>query len=242
MIDRELFLAIKFEELVSDDWRSSEAAQAANVLDWGQFLKDRARLKAQGVEGYPTSALVAARARFNLLTNFVVSEIVDTSPAERASLAAKFIRVAWVRWNRACFCGDVQSDWRIPIFLVPHPKKCFQLNSFNALVAIVAGLRSEWVSRAMKRGWDRVNLYNLRIQKDLTSFADPADDFKHIRRAVAQLTDPKLATGASEEAASVRSSVRGRLTDGKAATGVPFLGVFSLGIFMSYSPRELTVV
>ncbi len=97
MIDRELFLAIKFEELVSDDWRSSEAAQAANVLDWGQFLKDRARLKAQGVEGYPTSALVAARARFNLVTNFVVSEIVDTLPSERASVAAKFIRVAWVR-------------------------------------------------------------------------------------------------------------------------------------------------
>jgi GDP/GTP exchange factor required for growth at low temperature len=97
MIDRELFLAIKFEELVSDDWRSPEAAQTANVLDWGQFLKQRARLKAQGVEGYPTSALVAARARFNLLTNFVVSEIVDALPSERASLAAKFIRVAWVR-------------------------------------------------------------------------------------------------------------------------------------------------
>jgi GDP/GTP exchange factor required for growth at low temperature len=99
MIDRELFLAIKFEELVSDDWRSSEAAQAANVLDWGQFLKDRAHLKAQGVEGYPTSALVAARARFNLLTNFVISEIVDTVPSERPTLAAKFIRVAWVRPN-----------------------------------------------------------------------------------------------------------------------------------------------
>jgi Gdp/GTP exchange factor required for growth at low temperatures len=105
MIDRELFLAIKFEELVSDDWRSSEAAQAANVLDWGQFLKDRARLKAQGVEGYPTSALVAARARFNLLTNFVVSEIVDTLPSERASVAAKFIRVAWVRGSCLRFCG-----------------------------------------------------------------------------------------------------------------------------------------
>lgn len=104
-------------------------------------------------------------------------------------------------------------------------QKCFQLNSFNTLVAIVAGLRSEWVSRAMKRGWDRVNVYNLRILKDLTSFADPADDFKHIRRAVAQLTDPKLAAGASEEATSVRSSARGRLADGKAATGVPFLGM-----------------
>ena len=117
-------------------------------------------------------------------------------------------------------------------------QKCFQLNSFNTLVAIVAGLRSEWVSRAMKRGWDRVNVYNLRILKDLTSFADPGDDFKHIRRAVAQLIDPKLAASASEEAASVRSSARGRLADGKAATGVPFLGVSSFE-FMSYSFREL---
>ncbi len=110
MIDRELFLTIKFEELVSDDWRSFEAAQAANVLDWGQFLKDRARLKAQGVEGYRTSALVAARARFNLLTNFVISEIVDTVPAERPTLATKFIRVAWVRPNTVYFPHDVPSD------------------------------------------------------------------------------------------------------------------------------------
>ncbi len=38
MIDRELFLTIKFEELVSDHWQSSKAVQTANVLDWGQFL------------------------------------------------------------------------------------------------------------------------------------------------------------------------------------------------------------
>ena len=79
-----------------------------------------------------------------------------------------------------------------------------------------------------------MNVYNLRILKDLTSFADPADDFNHIRRAVAQLTDPKLATGASEDAVSVRSSARGRLADGK-ATGVPFLGVSSLLIFSKVS-------
>ena len=82
------------------------------------------------------------------------------------------------------------------------------------------------MSRAMKRGWDRINVYNLRILKDLTYFADSTDDFKHIRRAVTQLTDPKLAAGASEEASSVRSSTRGKQTDGKPPTGVPFLGVF----------------
>jgi len=45
------------------------------MLNWGQFFKDRARLKAQGVEGYPTSALAVTHAWFNL-TNFVISEIV----------------------------------------------------------------------------------------------------------------------------------------------------------------------
>ncbi len=220
MIDRELFLAIKFEELVSDDWRGSEAAQVANVLDWGQFLKDRARWKAQGVEGYHTSALVAARARFNLVTNFVISEIVDTPLAHRPSLVSKFIRVAWVRYIISI------SPHRLSFYLFFILQKCFQLNNFSSLVAIVAGLRSDWVSRAMKRGWDRINLYNLRMLKDLTSFTESTDDFKHIRKAIAQLTDPKLTAGASEEASSVRSSTRGKLTDGKPATGVPFLGVF----------------
>ncbi|KAH9061906.1 hypothetical protein EDB87DRAFT_1682575 [Lactarius vividus] len=199
MIDRELFLAIKFEELVSDDWRGPEAAQVADVLDWGQFLKDRARWKAQGVEGYHTSALVAARARFNLVTKFVISEIVDTPLEHRLPVVSKFIRVAW---------------------------KCYQMNNFSSVMAIVAGLRSDWVSRAMKRGWEPLGVHDLRILKDLTVLADPTDDFRHIRGAVARLTDPKLAAGASEEASSVRSSTRGKLTDGKPATGVPFLGVY----------------
>ena len=96
------------------------------------------------------------------------------------------------------------------------------------------------MSRAMKRGWDRVNVYNLRILKDLTSFADCTDDFKHIRRAVTQLTDPKLAAAASEEASSVRSSTRGKLSDGKPPTGVPFLGVLPLITIMSNSNTDVT--
>ena len=78
-----------------------------------------------------------------------------------------------------------------------------EMKSFGTLVAIVAGLRlgSLGVPRDEERvGRGRVNVYNLRILKDITSFADSADDFKHIRRAVAQPTDPKLATGVSEEA------------------------------------------
>ena len=95
MIDRELFLGVKFEELTSDNWVGGY--NEADILDWGQFLKDRARWKAEGRGGYKTSALIAARGRFNLIANFVLSEVVLTHPAERPALVGKFIRIAWVR-------------------------------------------------------------------------------------------------------------------------------------------------
>jgi Gdp/GTP exchange factor required for growth at low temperatures len=93
-IERELFMGLKFEELVVDDWMRS--VEEANVLDWAQFLKDRARYKAESRSGQKTSALVAFRGRFNLCCNFVISEIVLTPPAERHVVLGKFIRLAWV--------------------------------------------------------------------------------------------------------------------------------------------------
>lgn len=93
-IERELFMGLKFEELVVDDWMRS--VEEANVYDWAQFLKDRARYKAEARGGAKTSALVAFRGRFNLCANFIVSEIVLTHPSERAVIVGKFIRVAWV--------------------------------------------------------------------------------------------------------------------------------------------------
>lgn len=95
MIDRELFLNISFQELITSHVIGS--AEDANVLDWAQFLRDRARLTAEGRGGSKTSALTAVRGRFNLLANFVTSEIVLTHPSERAMVINKFIRLAWVR-------------------------------------------------------------------------------------------------------------------------------------------------
>ena len=97
IIERELFIGLKFEELVVDDWRNS--VEESNVLDWAQFLKDRARYKAEGRVTAKTSALVAFRGRFNLFAKFVASEIVMTLPNERLNLVSKFIRVAWVRFT-----------------------------------------------------------------------------------------------------------------------------------------------
>ena len=97
IIERELFIGLKFEELVVDDWRNS--VEESIILDWAQFLKDRARYKAEGRFTLKTSALVAFRARFNLFAKFVASEIVMTLPNERLNLVSKFIRVAWVRFT-----------------------------------------------------------------------------------------------------------------------------------------------
>jgi len=93
MIDRELFMGVKFEELVLDDWAGT---QEIDVLDWTEYLKDRARFKAEHRFQEKTSALAALRARFNLTANFVISEIVLTQPSERPTIVGKFVRVAWV--------------------------------------------------------------------------------------------------------------------------------------------------
>ena len=95
MIDRELLLSINFEELITP--HALGAGEDVNVLDWSHFLRERARLKAEGRGGPKTSALTAVRGRFNLLANFVLSEIVLTHPSERAVVINKFIRVSWVR-------------------------------------------------------------------------------------------------------------------------------------------------
>jgi Gdp/GTP exchange factor required for growth at low temperatures len=93
MIDRELFIGVKFEELVSEHWMECEGI---DVLDWAQFLKDRTRWKAELRFPEKTTALAALWARFNLMVNFVVSEIVLTPPSGRLALVNKFIRIAWV--------------------------------------------------------------------------------------------------------------------------------------------------
>lgn len=94
VIDREIFLGIKFQELVSDEWMQS--SEDFNVRDWMQFLRDRRR-KAELRGKAKLNVLSAARARFNLVANFVVSEIALTSPHDRIVVVGKFIRIAWVR-------------------------------------------------------------------------------------------------------------------------------------------------
>ncbi|KAL1664585.1 hypothetical protein GGF50DRAFT_54504 [Schizophyllum commune] len=203
MIDRELFISVKFDELISGDWLFCEEV---NVLDWAQYLKDRARWKAEQRCADKTSALAAVRARFNLLANFVVSEIVLTPPSERPMVVDKFIRIAW---------------------------KAYQLSSFNTLMAILTGLRSEWVAKAMRRLWHRLGMFETRMLNDFKQYTTSEGDFKYIRHAVEAIADSKP-LDAGSHAPSVVSGGTGD-TPGKGKNGgdravptacIPFIGIY----------------
>ncbi|KAJ6554514.1 hypothetical protein B0H19DRAFT_1153894 [Mycena capillaripes] len=198
MIDRELFMGVKFEEVL-DDWMTYEDVE---VLDWVQFLKDRARSKSDPESADKTSALAAVRARFNLMANFVVSEIVLSPPNERHAVVAKFIRIAW---------------------------HSYLLSSFNTLVAIISGLRNPWVTQAIKT-WKGVGRWEIRVFNDLKVYVTSADDFKYIRQAIADTKSQDVGSHASvvsggdnDPRASKHKSMN---THQQNSACVPFIGVY----------------
>ncbi|KAH7882692.1 hypothetical protein F5I97DRAFT_1816323 [Phlebopus sp. FC_14] len=202
MIDRELFLGIKPEELIMDDWMS---CREVSVLDWAQYLKDRARWKAESRFSQKTSALAAVRGRFNLIANFVVSEIVLTHPNDRHTLVAKFIRTAI---------------------------KAYSYSNFNTLVAILAGLRNEWVNKAMHRHWSRVGPWEMQIFQKLSRFVIAEDDFKAMHQAITAMVDAKPLDVRSHASTVLSNSTsdsqsRRKSNDNKIPSAcVPFIGVY----------------
>ena len=197
IIERELFIGLKFEELVVDDWRNS--VEESNILDWAQFLKDRARYKAEGRLTPTTSALVAFRARFNLFAKFVASEIVMTLPNERLNVVSKFIRVAWVRFTLLPPCHQ----------LTQVHQKLYERGVFNTLISLLAGLRSEWVVQAVGKRWEKLGSSEARVYRDLRLVTGAAGDFRYIRQEV-------------EAAIEVEPTGEGKIQPRTAC--IPFLG------------------
>ncbi|KAH9477116.1 Guanine nucleotide exchange factor LTE1 [Psilocybe cubensis] len=205
MIDRELFMGVKFEELVTGEWIY---CQEINVYEWAQYLKDRARWKAEQQFPEKTTALAAVRARFNLMVSFVISEVVLTPPTERHIVVSKFLRIAW---------------------------KCYSLSNFNTLTAIIMALKDEWVARAMKRqGWNRIGVFEARVFKDLKIFITVADHFKFMRQIVDSIVDAKPLEGSSH-AASVISGGDSQSGKGRGTSDnrpmvptacIPFIGIY----------------
>ncbi|KAJ7042906.1 hypothetical protein C8F04DRAFT_1029796 [Mycena alexandri] len=207
MIDRELFMGVKFEEVL-DDWMAHEDVE---VLDWAQFLKDRARWKTDPEWADKISALAAVRARFNLMTNFIVSEVILSPPHERHAVVAKFIRIAW---------------------------HSYLLASFNTLVAIISGLRNPWVTQAIK-SWKGVGRWEMRVFNDLKVYVTSAEDFKYIRQAIADTKSQDVGSHASvvsggdndPRASKRKSTTADHHVHKPSSACVPFIGVYLSQLF-----------
>jgi GDP/GTP exchange factor required for growth at low temperature len=106
--------------------------------------------------------------------------------------------------------------------------------NFTSLVAIIAGLQSEWVTKAMRRSWGRVGIFETRMFKDLKVFTSNTDDFVYIRQIVESIIDPKNA----EINSHATSVVSGDTQSGKSKAAserpaapiacIPFIGKFIL--------------
>ncbi|KAH8831215.1 hypothetical protein DL96DRAFT_1586895, partial [Flagelloscypha sp. PMI_526] len=206
MIDRELFMGVKFEELIS----SSDSTDPLGgdfggyqVLDWAQFLKDRAQWKNDGMYHERTSALAAVKARFSLISGFVASEIVLTRPEERMRLINKFIRT--------CF-----RDSRMP----------FQ--NYNTTVAIVWGLRNDFVLRILEANPSRFRIgqTEAKMMHALDRFTSRSQEYLYLRNAIQSVAEQAVPV---LDAHATKTKI---VIDRSAC--VPFIGVY-LEQLKSYS-------
>ena len=216
MIERDLFMGIKFEDLVSSSIDASEVSGVMDVLDWNVYTRERAKLRAEAKKGIdvivPTD-LTAVEARFYLMVKFTASEILLTQPQERPALVSKFVRLAFV--SRSCS--------KVPRKKANHPKqKCWQINNYSTLVAIITGLEISPVLVAMQKLWGKVTVSEMRLLEQLKRFASSTNNFRTVREAIANLSEPPAMMG--EGATSVPASQNPTEYTGPSKGCIPFIG------------------
>ncbi len=191
LIEAELLRSVTWDELASSRWR--ERRFGAEVTDWEAFYRDRVRdrLEAQRQgEVHQERAVEAIVARFNLTSNWVASEVVLTQNIdERAAVISKLIRVAW---------------------------KCYLQSNFASLAQIIFGLSTPWVER-LRRTWNRVGYFEMRMWRDLNSFVGPRHNFRHLRKAMLQLVEGTSGEGKAGSSGGAGEAGRGC---------IPFFGLF----------------
>lgn len=192
MIESDLWRNVKFEDLVVPSI-ALDAEMKVDVLYWGDFRERLHKLK--GNTNQPSrhpNDLWIVRARFQLMVMFTASEVLLTRDALRPVIVCKFIRIALVSNSRA-------MPMRL-YFDVLIPKKCYTLNNFSCLVAIITGLGLAPVQTAIQKMPKPIGAYEKRIYEVLTSFASPEGNYRLIREtidtlvAAQQLSRPKEAS------------------------------------------------
>jgi Gdp/GTP exchange factor required for growth at low temperatures len=89
-------------------------------------------------------------------------------------------------------------------------QRAFSLSNFNTLVAIIAGLRSEWVNKSMRRLWNRVGIWEMRMFADLGKYVTSDNDFEYIRLATSSMAEAKPLSVS-------RNVIKGNVTDGQSS-------------------------
>ncbi|KAF8672814.1 RasGEF N-terminal motif [Rhizoctonia solani] len=190
-VERGLFVAISFEELVMHNWGAQ--SRDLDITDWMQFRTDAAHhriqqdMQKEGGKDALTSDVLAVRARFNLTANFVASEVVMAHPSQRVALVNKIIRIAW---------------------------KLYRMNNFATLCAMITGITSIWVNAAMRRLWQGVGMWEMRLLKDLKWFTSSTDNFRFMRDAIMSLTHDSRVDAPSDRGSE------------QLVGCIPFLGIY----------------
>ncbi|GAA5911341.1 mitotic regulator LTE1 [Sporobolomyces salmoneus] len=154
LIERDMLRMLSYQELVSGSWRTRIGE--TDVLDWEQYLKERRRedLIARERGEQVMSAVQDVITRFNLMANWVASEILLTANIdERAILIGKFIRFAFI-----CYC---QSN-------------------FQTVMQIVHGLQVPHVER-LRKTWAKVPSWEIRKLEGMQRFISHLKNFTHLR-------------------------------------------------------------
>ncbi|KAK1228344.1 Guanine nucleotide exchange factor lte1 [Marasmius sp. AFHP31] len=215
VIDRDLFCALGFDELLAGDWMSCNEIE---VYSWKQYMIDCARWRAESRYPERTSALGNIRARFNLVANFAVSEVVHTHPSDRVHVFVKLLHVAWRSYHR---------------------------NNLNNVVAIITGLQSTWVEQAMQRSISRLSSWDARIFRDLQLYIANTNCFQYLREAIERIMDAKTidTTGHSSSVvngAHVDQSGRNRGSRGTAPSAcIPFVGIYLSQLYQHHQLPDL---
>lgn len=200
LIESELFKAVTWRELVSDQWKKRQ--YTGQVLDWESFYQVSVRRKAEASDKGmdQVSNVEAIVARFNLTCNWVASEVVLTRHVDdRAAVICKLIRIAW---------------------------KCYHHCNFATLTQIILGLQSPWVERLIKT-WSRVGMLEMRMLRDLKAFINPARNFKHLRTAMKDMIVQGGMMELITSSGPPRSGYKAKQSQVRLSDGcIPFFGLF----------------
>jgi Gdp/GTP exchange factor required for growth at low temperatures len=116
------------------------------------------------------------------------------------------------------------------------------MNNFNTLVAIMAGLRSEWVDKAMRRFWPRVGMWESRMFKDLKVWTNDDDDFKFMRDSISNMLDAKPLDVNSHASVTSTMGTDDQSGKGRSASEIKVLPIACIPFIGSQCSLPLTYI